>query len=354
MILRIVRICLFLLPWCACGPEGAESLDGSAEVSGGDSSDVPTDVTVTGDATGGTSGEETTDDSATGTGGETLSGRLVGIGLDPEMPGWRTVELDLATGELTVQVSLPPEIAGIFAGVSAYDPATRRIYQLSTQEYQVLVIDGDTGALVQHSSLEFEGPLTVLAFEATSDGALVAVIDGVGAGMWDVVRIDPGTGVVTKLATLPPQELVWVEASALDRTTDHLYQLVGDGELLVIEADSGALIDSVALALGEYASIRGVEVVAGGALVGLGFVDDADAPDVVRVDPASGAVKKLSTLSTLEFSQGTSTYDPASDRVLFLDHFEEVFVVDAGSGELLGTVVIEPSPAGLLNPEVVW
>ncbi len=353
MIVRMVRMGLLLWPCCACGPEGADSLDGSAAGSGGDSDDVPTGVTMTGDATGGSAGEQTTDDPTTGTGGEPLSGRLVALGLAREN-GWRTVELDLATGELTVQASLPPEVAGILTGASAYDPATRRIYQLSALEYQVLVIDGDTGALVQRSSLEIEGLLSVLALEVTSDGALVAVIDGVGEGVWDVARIDPDTGIVTKLAALPPQEVVWVEASALDRTTDHLYQLVATGELLVIEAGSGVVLDSVTLALGEYANIRGVEVVAGGDLVGLGFVDDVDAPDVVRVDPASGAVKKLSTLSTLAFSQGMSAYDPTSDRVLFLDEFKEVFVVDAGSGELLGTVVAELPPTWLFNPEVVW
>jgi hypothetical protein len=324
----------------ACGP-------GQAEPDGGSGSGTSATDSATGDTpTSGASG-----DSGETTGGPRRS-RVIGLGFVQATQVWDTVELDLATGELTVLDTLPASIQSIQQGIGAFDPATRRIFQISGDN-NLFTLDGDSGAFLGVTPLQSGELSSVGNLAVNNAGELVGLAFG---GTFHTVTIDPDTGAVTPLAALPPGiESLTQGNTAFDPASNRIFELTGDDHLLVIDAATGVLVgDTVVMPVGPSGLLE-LAVNNAGELMGLTTPLSPGPWDVVRVDPLTGLATVQGQLSTPGgIVQGQTIHDPALDRMFVMTSDDRLHEIDASTGAELSTTLILPgNHVGLFNPELV-
>lgn len=153
---------------------------------------------------------------------------------------------------------------------------------------------------------------------ARSDGRLVGFSSN--AGLWEIRRLEPATGVSTLLGAVPALARIVPSASAHDGA-DRLYQIgraVADPatpRLYVCHALTGAVLSSVALTR-EFHSL---EVRQDGALLGLGWTGTAEA--IHSIDPVTGATAVLQTFPVFGLlPPAASAIDRPAGRVYQVGH----------------------------------
>lgn len=221
----------------------------------------------------------------------------------------------------------------------------------STGARALLPDPASTGAFVDLVALvpgEFRG---VSNCEVNAAGALVGLSTVAGTEQWHVVTVDADTGVVASLAALPPFGGLSQGNGAYDPATDRMFEVTGDGRLLVIDAGTGALVDSVALAAG----VGELEVNAAGELVGLTQGDGEGQWVVVRVEPQTGELTALAALPPQAgIVQGVGGFDPGLDRMFVQGDGAVVLGIDAATGALASTTtIVAGTHDAILNPELV-
>ncbi len=164
----------------------------------------------------------------------------------------------------------------------------------------------------------------------------------------DVVELDRDTAELTVLTALPPSiTSIGQGVGAFDPATRRIYQTTGDGRLLALDADTGQFIAAPALAPAGLAGVVNLELNNAGELMALVLGDQLR---TVRIDPDTGVVTPLAALPAHlgSISLGTGAHDPATDRMIQLSGDGNLVVIDAGSGDLLGEVLVTP-PGGLIE-----
>lgn len=151
-----------------------------------------------------------------------------------------TVTIDPDAGLVTALAELPPGIGFIVQGTGAFDPATDRMFEVST-EGRLLVIDADNGVVLNNVELTGDDVSYVIELTVNNVGELVGLGNNYPAP-WTTVRIDPLTGVVTTLSHLSP-EIVFLQGQAIhDPAVDQVFLQNTNLELLSIAAGTGELL----------------------------------------------------------------------------------------------------------------
>jgi hypothetical protein len=163
---------------------------------------------------------------------------LLGIGHDP----LAFVSVNPVTGALTQIGSLPPD--AVVARAGAVDPAAHRVYVgYETQSANALAtFDTQTGALLTSSPLSFR--LDVLVFEGTT-----STFFGVGHDPLAFVSVNPVTGALTRIGSLPPDAVV-ARAGAVDPAAHRVYvgyQTQSANALATFDTQTGALLASASI-----------------------------------------------------------------------------------------------------------
>jgi hypothetical protein len=157
--------------------------------------------------------------------------------------GSPVVSIDPATG--TVQPLFNTNTSALAFGISAFDPASRRLYFLSggvgTQQ---LVIADLNSSTVTTRSIAISGLYIFFEWDAAS-GRIIAVTSQAGS---PVVSIDPATGTVQPLFNTNAGSLAF-GYSAFDPLSRRLYFLTGAQQLVIADLNSStATTRSIAIA----------------------------------------------------------------------------------------------------------
>jgi hypothetical protein len=223
------------------------------------------------------------------------------------------------TAFATLPVTPPTQPAPSFGGLAS-DPVGHRLFvqrmtasdfNFTTVSFQILTVDTKTAAV--SVSPDMAQGLTDLAFD-TSTGSLFAETNF--CCPFQVVRVDPATGVQTHVADLPGvQDFPMAIAPAkhsLYITVENfaLGQPQPINNLLTIDETTGAITHSSTLTTGIFALVYDTS---SGALFGKTFCCPAN---LVQVDPATGAESVITT--NLSLGSGI-TIDSASHTIYMTD-----------------------------------
>jgi hypothetical protein len=190
------------------------------------------------------------------------AGELVGLAVPAPSTPWHLVKVNPTTGAVTSISALPPQYSSFGQGIGAFDPATNHLFELTGQN-TLLVLDGATGAVVNAAPIVLGGLNGVINLQVNGAGALLGFSWDPAALVWNVVEVDPATGTLTSLATLPPQYDSLVQGlSAFDRAANRIYEIAGkESELIGIDATTGALVSAAPQVLGSVNGILNMEIV---------------------------------------------------------------------------------------------
>ncbi|NUO54681.1 MAG: hypothetical protein HOV80_38060 [Polyangiaceae bacterium] len=290
--------------------------------------------------------------SSTGVGGAPASGdQLYALAWDPNAALEHIITIDAGNGAVTSVGQLPSQYE-MFSDC-VFDPASGRIYQSSPPDV-VLAIDPAAAALVT---------ATVTSLPADLIGFFAGGVNGAGEVLghaWDtglsrehIVKLDPVTGTVTSLGTLPPAHTAFTGA-LYDHAADRLYTLSNEGtdvSILTFEAN-GSYLGASPLTMGPYVNLVGATVNGAGEIIGLVWDGTNSLENVVKVDPTSGTITSLDTLPPdhTTFSIAKGVFHAGSNRIYMLDSSlpAEIFAIDASSGAFLGATPLVSN--GLVNP----
>jgi hypothetical protein len=287
-----------------------------------------------------------------GVGGAPSSGDvLYALAWDPSNEVEHIVTIDAGTGSVTSVGQLPAQYT-MFSDC-VVDPASGRMYQ-SSDPSLVLTIDTTAATLVTAAPTSLP-PDFVGFFPGGVNGA-----GEILGHAWDmslsrehIVQLDPMTGMVTSLGTLPPAHTAFTGA-LYDHATDRLYTLSNEGtdvSILRFEAN-GTYIGATPLVMGPYINLSGATVNGAGEVIGLVWDNTNDVEHVVKVDADTGTITSTGTLppSYTTFSVAKGVYYAASDRIYLLDSAgpAEIFAIDASSGAFLGATPLASN--GFVNP----
>jgi hypothetical protein len=335
-----------LLLLAACGPGHADTDDSSATSTAISASDSSTSDTPTSTPSSESSSGETPP-------GEPQGPRLIGLAFEQTTKLWDTVTLDLATGELIVLDTLPASIESIRAGTGAFDPATRRIFQLTYEADHIFTIDGDSGKFIGVAPLQ-AGDLSIVGnLEVNNAGELVGL--AVDDATIHTLRFDPATGALTPLATLPPGLGTPIEGTgAFEPATNRMFAVTMEKQLLMIDAATGTLVNSSPMKPIHINLLVELEVNNAGELLGIHSPLSPGPFEVVRVDPLTAAFTVLDHLTPTTLIYGQVLHDTALDHLLVMSSNDGIRVHDASTGAELSVLTIAPGDhIGLFNPELV-
>jgi hypothetical protein len=321
---------------------GSDGDDGSGG-SGGVSTATVSSATSASSTTGASS--------STGAGGAPSGDQLYALAWDPNAEIEHVITIDAGNGTVTSVGQLPSQYM-MFADC-VFDPAAGRIYQSSPPDI-VLTIDLAAAALLT---------ATVTSLPTDLTGFFGGGVNGAGEVLghaWDtnlsrehVVKLDPVTGTVTSLGTLPPAHTAFTGA-LYDHAADRLYTLSNEGtdiSILTFEGN-GAYLGASPLSMGPYVNLIGATVNGAGEIIGLVWDGTNELEHVVKVDPASGTITSLDTLPPQHttFSIAKGVFHAGSNRIYMLDSAgpAEVFAIDASSGAFLGATPLAAN--GFVNP----
>jgi hypothetical protein len=218
---------------------------------------VSPDVVLTIDATSGALLEETTASPAPlanfWLAGVNAAGEVLGHAWDPSASLEHVVTLDTPGGAVSSLGALPPAYTA-FTG-TAYDHAANLLYTQATDgiTHTLLRIDGATGGFLGATPIALGPFQNLLGLVANSAGELVGLAWDGAASLEHVVKLDPMTGAVTSVDTLPPQFTLFNGTSTVDVAADRIYRIetVGQPMLLTFEASSGAYLGATPVALNQ-------------------------------------------------------------------------------------------------------
>ncbi len=282
----------------------------------------------------GTGGPPTGTTATSGAGGDTCP-PLSAIGLHQLNPEYSIAKYDLADGTLT-------DLLGVGGGEvednGAYDPATKRVYQLTGSG--MVITDGISGTSTLAPSVP-EGHWCDLVVNAS--GRLMALDCTTG----ELVILNTEMGTAEHVSDLPLSSLGYQWGKrAYNRATDRLYVFAMDF-LLTVDGTTGAVLDEVAI--DEW--FDGPVVNGAGEILGV-LEDPGVAYHTAKLDPATGVVTSLDTLIMAEEpGWNGSWFDPCSNHMYLLQdsHF---FTIDATSGAVISARSIPHYE--LINAVLVW
>src|SRR5258708_18400560 len=141
-------------------------------------------------------------------------------------------KIDLSTGAVTpiVQLALTPNFNAQITNITG-DAATHRIFALRlsvispnppaniTMIFELLTINSQSGAPIAITTVS--APIGDLQFDPSSN-TLYALTQGGPQGVRSVVRLDPNTGSISTVASLPPAGAV-IDSMAVSGQTHTLY-----------------------------------------------------------------------------------------------------------------------------------
>jgi hypothetical protein len=290
--------------------------------------------------------------SSTGAGGAPSSGdQLYALAWDPNAEIEHVITIDAGNGTVTSVGQLPSQYM-MFADC-VFDPAAGRIYQSSPPDV-VLAIDPATAAVLTATATSL--PTDLIGFFAggvNGAGEVLGHAWDTGLSREHIVKLDPVTGTVTSLGTLPPAHTAFTGA-LYDHAADRLYTFSNQGtdiSILTFEAN-GSYLGASPLTMGPYVNLVGATVNGAGEIIGLVWDGPNSLEHVVKVDPSSGTITSLDTLppDRTTFSIAKGVFHAGSNRIYMLDSEApaEVFAIDASSGVFLGATPLASN--GLVNP----
>jgi hypothetical protein len=261
----------------------------------------------------------------------------VGINWNGTTP--EVASVDPATGILTVLGPAPA--VSLYIGYSAYDHATKRLYEFN--ETEVYAIDGVTGAVL------FTTPLPMATWNKYSNPSInqsgaIVVLD-YAASAWSTATLDPLTGSLTSLAPVPYSGGFYDAVVAFDRTRNLIYEF-GDTAVVTVDGASGVVLAKVPPAdmyLGNPVVNIAGEII--------GIHDGAGPWHTARLDPKTGSITDLAPYANVGVEMGGAAYDPCTNRIYQFIGFN-VITVDGTTGVTLATVPLAQQSFG--NFQAVW
>jgi hypothetical protein len=221
---------------------------------------------------------------------------------------------------------------------------------------KIYTLDGSTGALVASSALSGRRPAgllvngagTVLGFE-TSEAAL------------NVITIDPASGALTPLSSVPGPFAGWMLENAIDTANNRIYHIALSGTLATpmptlsvysIDATTGALVGTAAIQLNGagISEFEGVRLDANGRLIGCRH--DGSVETMIAVDPASGTATTLGTVGDLASWSGHTAYNASNGQMLVFGSNAadepKLYAMDTTTGTLVYDLSIAKLPSAAL------
>jgi hypothetical protein len=281
------------------------------------------------------------------------------LGMSWDGTEWQFEVLDPVTGTKD-QLAKVSTLKSLSAGMSAIDPAARRIYQIGAS-------DGDSPGVQRIYSLDVESG-DVLA-SPVLDAAIEDIeVDGAGRVLGiarngtttELRAIDTATGATTVLSTLPSLDAVVTGSSAVDRDAGRLYE-AGSGSdgmgrrIFTIDAKSGAVLASpvmdtpcINIALDPAGKGRLLCVATASDGKQLRALDPATGATSVlgaipRLDTALQGITALDTQALVLYQIGKAKGDPAT-RLFGIDVKTGAVVSSPGLGtELFTNMEVAPS-----------
>ncbi|HEY6138988.1 MAG TPA: hypothetical protein VI670_14600 [Thermoanaerobaculia bacterium] len=228
--------------------------------------------------------------------------------------GSPVVSIDPATG--TVQPLFNTNTSALAFGISAFDPASRRLYFLSGA--QQLVIADLISSTVTTRSIAISGSYIFFEWDA-ANGRILAVTSQAGS---PVVSIDPATGTVQSLFNTNAGSLAF-GYSAFDPASRRLYFLTGAQQLVIADLNSSTVTTRSIAISGLYIFFEWDA--ASGRI--LAVTSQAGSP-VVSIAPATGTVQPLFNTNAGSLAFGYSAFDPLSRRLYFLTGAQQLVIAD--------------------------
>src|SRR5712664_414591 len=272
--------------------------------------------------------------------GAASTGTLFGItGMDRSTLS----KIDLGPGAVTVtpiaQLGLPPNFNAQVTNITG-DAATHRIFALRlsvispnppaniTMIFELLTINSQSGAPIAITTVS--APIGDLQFDPSSN-TLYALTQGGPQGVRSVVRLDPNTGSISPVASLPPAGAV-IDSMAVSGQTHTIYVNREDisfprppeppTRIFAVDTVANAVV-STSPVLNR--AIRSISYdTSSNKLFG---VTECCPQDVLQIDPASGTQTFIANVNN-STQQGFLFYqavDPLSHTVFLPFEFTGVF-----------------------------
>lgn len=244
-------------------------------------------------------------------------------------PGHHMTDLDTLTN-----------ITAIQSGESTFDPVNKRYFHYSDRG--IIVVDANTGTLLD----SFPDTLHLLGLEYDPEfEKLYAIYPD--ASLMRFVSVDPDSGTITILDTLDGINTEVNGVTTFDMCS-HTYYFESDENIIAVNANTGAIIDSIPRGLNEYLGLESGGT--GVALYGLSIRDTM--VDFVRINPYTKTQTVKSSLSFLRdgFYPGETTF--SRDLGFYvLNTPSYIYVLDTAGGSVVDTI---SNTNNLLGLEAVY
>ncbi len=322
----------------------SSSSSSSGSSSSSDSSSASSSSSSSGSTSSGSGG------GSEGGGGGGTPAELYALAYDPAAQVEHVVTVDATTGDLTSVAQLPSQYQWFSDCV--FDPLAGRMYQVSSPDI-LLAIDAPTGTLIDASVPAVPPPLVNFFMGGVNAaGDIVGHAYDPNVPIEHFVSLDPSSGTVASLGTLPPQYLLF-NGTTFDHGSDTLYTRAGNGDALMrFDGSTGVLLGIAPLNLGPYINLIGLTANDAGELVGLAWDPATSVEHVVKINPLTGVATSTDTLPPeyMWFSIGGGVLHADSDRIYMLDGGSppKLFVIEASTGAFVGTLPLALN--GFINP----
>jgi YVTN family beta-propeller protein len=161
-----------------------------------------------------------------------------GKGFTDDGDAGEAVAFDLKTFKTLAHIKAKPDADGV-----VYDPSSRHIFVLNGESDNITVIDPATNAAV--ATIEGGGALEY----AVTDGAGHLFVDG--AENKEIIRVDTRSNAVDAHWAMP--QCVAAHGLAIDVAAHRLFASCANGQLIVMNADTGAVVASKPIGQGSDA-----------------------------------------------------------------------------------------------------
>lgn len=271
--------------------------------------------------------------------------------------------VDLVTGQSQTLGTVGDMKVWEWKGGAAFDAPNSLIYVVASPDdaesvWKIYTLNAATGALVADVAIQGKHPASL---KVSSSGEVLGL--SWNGSQEELSVIDPATGAVTVRGTVGGFA-VWSNESAIDNAHDRLY-VIGTDEpgfdpmagpdpnapwsVFTLDSLTGALLDTKPLSPPE-SGLTGVVTTSAGDLVG--FRWNGSQEELVRIDPATGAISVLGTVGDLTLWSGYTAINPTTNDIyVFGDDpasTSKLYTINAITGDLLYDLAVTDSPSSAL------